>query len=218
LRLKVIRHADFQHVVDVLEGVECILDMQCLGANLQRRDRNRQQLRRCGPGVCGLRLAYRVVSCGTRSRDLSICGVPRSINLTVGPPTGRRDIGGGVGAGLFELAAQLLYGLFVCRPLGRPFKLLLRSLRPRGAGLFTRCGGRPRGFRGVCPGHRRHRVGVELVLVGDNSIFLASRGYSVTGLDGSTAAIEQARSRAAEAGVTVAHHFAVTTDDAKLEI
>jgi hypothetical protein len=132
--------------------------------------------------------------------------------------TGCGHLGGRVCAGLFELAAQLLYGLFVCRPLGRPFKLLLRSLRPRGAGLFTRCGGRPRGFRGVCPGHRRHRVGVELVLVGDNSIFLASRGYSVTGLDGSTAAIEQARSRAAEAGVTVAHHFAVTTDDAKLEI
>ena len=39
--------------------------------------------------------------------------------------------------------------------------------------------------------------------LGDNSIFLASRGYSVTGLDGSPAAIEQARSRAASAGVTV---------------
>jgi SAM-dependent methyltransferase len=39
--------------------------------------------------------------------------------------------------------------------------------------------------------------------LGDNSIFLASRGYSVTGLDGSPAAIEQARGRAAEAGVTV---------------
>jgi SAM-dependent methyltransferase len=43
--------------------------------------------------------------------------------------------------------------------------------------------------------------------LGDNSIFLASRGYSVTGLDGSPAAIEQARSRAAEAHVTV--NFAV---------
>lgn len=43
--------------------------------------------------------------------------------------------------------------------------------------------------------------------LGDNSIFLASRGYSVTGLDGSPAAIEQARSRASEAGVTV--RFAV---------
>jgi SAM-dependent methyltransferase len=39
--------------------------------------------------------------------------------------------------------------------------------------------------------------------LGDNSIFLASRGYSVTALDGSPAAIEQARSRASEAGVTV---------------
>ncbi len=38
--------------------------------------------------------------------------------------------------------------------------------------------------------------------LGDNAIFLASRGYSVTALDGSPAAIEQARGRAAEAGVT----------------
>jgi SAM-dependent methyltransferase len=37
--------------------------------------------------------------------------------------------------------------------------------------------------------------------LGDNAIFLASRGHSVTGLDGSAAAIEQARERAAEAGV-----------------
>ncbi len=37
--------------------------------------------------------------------------------------------------------------------------------------------------------------------LGDNAIFLASRGYSVTALDGSPAAIEQARGRAAEAGV-----------------
>src|SRR3979490_771972 len=36
--------------------------------------------------------------------------------------------------------------------------------------------------------------------LGDNSIFLASRGYSVTGLDASTAAIEQARGRAAGGG------------------
>ena len=33
--------------------------------------------------------------------------------------------------------------------------------------------------------------------LGDNAIFLASRGHSVTGLDGSPAAIEQARDRAA---------------------
>jgi SAM-dependent methyltransferase len=48
--------------------------------------------------------------------------------------------------------------------------------------------------------------------LGDNSIFLASRGYSVTGLDGSTAAIEQARNRAAEAGVTVTFGVADATD------
>jgi SAM-dependent methyltransferase len=48
--------------------------------------------------------------------------------------------------------------------------------------------------------------------LGDNSIFLASRGYAVTGLDGSTAAIEQARSRAAEAGVTVAFGVADATN------
>jgi SAM-dependent methyltransferase len=37
--------------------------------------------------------------------------------------------------------------------------------------------------------------------LGDNAIYLASRGYSVTGLDGSPAAIEEARRRAATAGV-----------------
>ena len=39
--------------------------------------------------------------------------------------------------------------------------------------------------------------------LGDNAIYLASRGHSVTGLDGSPAAIEEARRRAAAAGVTV---------------
>lgn len=39
--------------------------------------------------------------------------------------------------------------------------------------------------------------------LGDNAIFLASRGHSVTGLDGSPTAIEEARRRAAEAGVAV---------------
>jgi SAM-dependent methyltransferase len=47
--------------------------------------------------------------------------------------------------------------------------------------------------------------------LGDNSIFLASRGHSVTGLDGSRAAIEQARRRAAEAGVTVSFGVADAT-------
>jgi SAM-dependent methyltransferase len=48
--------------------------------------------------------------------------------------------------------------------------------------------------------------------LGDNAIFLASRGYSVTGLDGSPAAIEQARSRAAEAGVAVSFGVADATN------
>ena len=39
--------------------------------------------------------------------------------------------------------------------------------------------------------------------LGDNAIYLASRGYSVTALDGSPAAVEEARRRAADAGVEV---------------
>src|SRR6185312_17428874 len=39
--------------------------------------------------------------------------------------------------------------------------------------------------------------------LGDNAIFLASRGHSVTGLDGSPTAIERARDRAVAAGVSV---------------
>ncbi|MGH3674797.1 MAG: class I SAM-dependent methyltransferase [Mycobacterium sp.] len=48
--------------------------------------------------------------------------------------------------------------------------------------------------------------------LGDNSIFLASRGHPVTGLDGSPAAIEEARSRAAQAGVTVTFDVADATN------
>ena len=48
--------------------------------------------------------------------------------------------------------------------------------------------------------------------LGDNAIFLASRGHSVTALDGSAAAIEQARGRAAEAEVTVTFGVADATD------
>ncbi len=48
--------------------------------------------------------------------------------------------------------------------------------------------------------------------LGDNAIYLASRGHSVTGLDGSPAAIEEARRRAAEAGVTVTFDVADATD------
>ena len=48
--------------------------------------------------------------------------------------------------------------------------------------------------------------------LGDNSIFLASRGHSVTGLDGSAAAIEEARRRAADAGVTVRFEVADAMD------
>ena len=47
--------------------------------------------------------------------------------------------------------------------------------------------------------------------LGDNSIFLSSRGHSVTGLDGSPAAIEEARRRAADAGVTVTFDVADAT-------
>ncbi|RDI66872.1 class I SAM-dependent methyltransferase [Nocardia pseudobrasiliensis] len=42
---------------------------------------------------------------------------------------------------------------------------------------------------------------------GDNAVFLAERGYRVTGLDGAPTAIEMARARAAERGVRV--EFAV---------
>ena len=48
--------------------------------------------------------------------------------------------------------------------------------------------------------------------LGDNAIFLASRGYSVTGLDGSAAAIEEARGRAAAAGVQVRFEVADATN------
>lgn len=48
--------------------------------------------------------------------------------------------------------------------------------------------------------------------LGDNAIYLASRGYHVTGLDGSSAAIEKARRRAAEAGVTVTFGVADATN------
>jgi len=39
--------------------------------------------------------------------------------------------------------------------------------------------------------------------LGDNAIYVACRGYSVTGIDSSPTAIEQARARAADAGVQV---------------
>jgi SAM-dependent methyltransferase len=48
--------------------------------------------------------------------------------------------------------------------------------------------------------------------LGDNAIYLASRGHSVTGLDGSQAAIEEARRRAAEAGVSVTFEVANATN------
>lgn len=48
--------------------------------------------------------------------------------------------------------------------------------------------------------------------LGDNAIFLASRGHSVTGLDGSSVAIEQAHNRAAAAGVQVTFGVADATD------
>jgi SAM-dependent methyltransferase len=48
--------------------------------------------------------------------------------------------------------------------------------------------------------------------LGDNAIFLASHGYSVTGLDGSAAAIDGARTRAARAGVQLTFGVADATD------
>ncbi|MDV3126079.1 class I SAM-dependent methyltransferase [Mycobacterium sp. 21AC1] len=48
--------------------------------------------------------------------------------------------------------------------------------------------------------------------LGDNAIFLASCGHSVTGLDGSAAAIEHAHNRAAAAGVQVTFGVADATD------
>jgi SAM-dependent methyltransferase len=48
--------------------------------------------------------------------------------------------------------------------------------------------------------------------LGDNAIYLASRGHSVTGLDGSPAAIEEARRRATAAGVSVTFDVADATD------
>jgi SAM-dependent methyltransferase len=53
--------------------------------------------------------------------------------------------------------------------------------------------------------------------LGDNAIFLASRGHSVTGLDGSPAAIEEARRRAAAAGITVTFGVADATDLSEYE-
>lgn len=47
--------------------------------------------------------------------------------------------------------------------------------------------------------------------LGDNAIYLASRGYSVTALDGSAAAIEQARQRATDAGANVTFSVADAT-------
>src|ERR1700738_3883326 len=48
--------------------------------------------------------------------------------------------------------------------------------------------------------------------LGDNAIYLASRGHSVTGLDGSPAAIDEARRAATAAGVTVTFDVADATD------
>ena len=48
--------------------------------------------------------------------------------------------------------------------------------------------------------------------LGDNAIYLASRGYAVTGLDGSPAAIAEARVRAGNAGVTLTFAVADATN------
>ncbi len=48
--------------------------------------------------------------------------------------------------------------------------------------------------------------------LGDNAIYLACKGYSVTGLDSSPTAIAQARARAAEAGAQVRFEVADATE------
>ncbi len=48
--------------------------------------------------------------------------------------------------------------------------------------------------------------------LGDNAIYLARKGYSVTGLDSSPTAIAQARARAAEAGAQVRFEVANATE------
>jgi 2-polyprenyl-3-methyl-5-hydroxy-6-metoxy-1,4-benzoquinol methylase len=48
--------------------------------------------------------------------------------------------------------------------------------------------------------------------LGDNVIYLARRGYSVTGFDSSPTAIEQARTRASEAGVQARFDVADVTE------
>lgn len=48
--------------------------------------------------------------------------------------------------------------------------------------------------------------------LGDNAIFLASKGYSVTAIDGSPAAIEQAKARADVADVQIAFDVADATE------
>ncbi len=48
--------------------------------------------------------------------------------------------------------------------------------------------------------------------LGDNAIYLAGRGYQVTGFDSSRTAIEHARTRASEAGVEVRFEVADATD------
>jgi SAM-dependent methyltransferase len=53
--------------------------------------------------------------------------------------------------------------------------------------------------------------------LGDNSIFLASRGFHVTGVDGSPTALTRARSRAAEKGVTIDFQLGDATQLAGLE-
>jgi len=48
--------------------------------------------------------------------------------------------------------------------------------------------------------------------LGDNAIYLACKGYSVTGLDSSPTAIEQARARAEEGGAHVRFEVADATE------
>jgi hypothetical protein len=76
--------------------------------------------------------------------------------------TGRGTLGFGVGAALFELAAQLLHCLLVGGPLRAAFQFGLRGLCFCGAALFTCRRGRPCGFLGFGASQRSCRFGVEL--------------------------------------------------------
>jgi len=110
IRVGIISHPYFQHVIDLLQRVERIFDMPGLRANPQGRDWNRQQLRRGGPRFRGLGSAGRPVRRGICSRHFSVCSLPHGSNFTGGPAPHCGDLSPRVGTDLFKLAAQLTMG------------------------------------------------------------------------------------------------------------